>query len=1256
MFYTRLATCLLLLITGPCLNARQPKASVDISPLRAKDSIPVSIQFSDRRQSPRDVPVRPSLSRSTPYFDGGMMGKAADSGDYEPFGEGSFIKKNGHSQQKYVITTGVWRMLAGDEPVIGLALRDTNGRYARPGILPDLGVRGKIRLEVSTGQSKRYLEEFTTITTTLSAGEPAWICWDSLMKVKVTLTAHAFLEDYGCALIAQVESASDEQVTLNWHYEDATPVRDASAYTEFSCGKYTQIFVGSTNKKTIYQNGLTKTSLAAARDKPASDTLLCIWGYRDYDRDAVERAYKRLRFRPFPSAEWTAEMKKQWFHHWIGRGLEPERKFLDILKNPGLPIAQSKAYWESMRNRVRVKTGDARFDNVVQSLGSRLISDYEYPGYTHGSNYMKYGKINCGMYGDEAAGFHDEVASTLKFLSGTADVKGRLRYIEPDFMISQWAEEMNPYFIDQVWYHYRWTGDTAFLVEMWPSVRRSLEHFISTSNPSHDGFFTGYYENWNGDGKSRGGTGALWTAMAIKALRVGYDIATLLDDVDWDTGSFQITDNASNNDFRARYKRLLLKAGAAYETRYNKEIGAFSSSEWNAGLRNMPGNEESDYAIWREIGDPLENYTTMRFIRDNYHQSTPNGVIEYCNKDWPVCWSNHYDSYAEAMSSIASAAMANDMDNYWPLLKTASERVYTTPECTAIAGGGSQLSLESDQMFMMAVLDNVFGIKPYFGKNLLVIRPSFPKSWKNPEIDLPDVSYKYFAGDNEIRLTVETPVDRILQAEIPVRREVKEVLVNGRPVDFKIKKEVNYCRIIVRSEAAARHEIKLILIPNNFSLEGNVNCILHVPASFRCNDAEIVKVEHPQNDFGSVGPTAHTIQFTPEKTGKFTLFAEVRKGNVSWFQPVELNILEPWSIREEYQAWSWSEGAAATPARLLSPEINSEKRTLQFQLSNNLPTQQSGAMLVEINGHATTREVTLLPGRLNKFEIPLDDVWTGLSRGTLSFKVKFRNEIKTSHAVDWQLPVKELSGKKIIPLDLRNYYNISLAHLYGSVFFKWRIDYTGAAVGVDWRDTLYVDRLGYKLFSAPTSVISYGVLPEQMNPAWWSVPFLPETLRYPVPFSFIEHAENKMNVIALVNAENNRNIPSEAVIELKKPVSAEKIYMLTANLTKTCKSYYPAAEVEIVYESGKSQSVQLIPPYNMPSLVQTFCPDAFQIPLGEIEHKQIMDFEPPGLSVTDLPVTDTTRRIKKIVFRCVASETVLGIIGISLCTNSDSLQ
>ena len=142
--------------------------------------------------------------------------------------------------------------------------------------------------------------------------------------------------------------------------------------------------------------------------------------------------------------------------------------------------------------------------------------------------------------------------------------------------------------------------------------------------------------------------------------------------------------------------------------------------------------------------------------------------------------------------------------------------------------------------------------------------------------------------------------------------------------------------------------------------------------------------------------------------------------------------------------------------------------------------------------------------------------------------------------------------------------------------------------------------------------------------------------------------QEKNNVIALVNAENNRNIPSEAYIEFEKPLSADKIYLLTANLTKPCKSYYPAAEMVILYDEGAAQTIQLIPPYNIPSLVQAFCPGAYQIPLGKIENNQVFhDKGSPGLSVTDI-TTDPSRKISGVTIRCVASETVIGIIGITL--------
>jgi hypothetical protein len=68
----------------------------------------------------------------------------------------------------------------------------------------------------------------------------------------------------------------------------------------------------------------------------------------------------------------------------------------------------------------------------------------------------------------------------------------------------------------------------------------------------------------------------------------------------------------------------------------------------------------------------------------------------------------------------------------------------------------------------------------------------------------------------------------------------------------------------------------------------------------------------------------------------------------------------------------------------------------------------------------------------------------------------------------------------------------------------------------------------------------------------------------------------------------------------------------------------------------------------MPSIVQAFCPDAYHIRLGKIENNQVFhDKLGTGISVNDI-VTDPANSIKKIVFKCVSSETVFGILGISL--------
>ncbi|MHC4645889.1 MAG: hypothetical protein ACYTBJ_10315 [Planctomycetota bacterium] len=195
-----------------------------------------------------------------------------------------------------------------------------------------------------------------------------------------------------------------------------------------------------------------------------------------------------------------------------------------------------------------------------------------------------------------------------------------------------------------------------------------------------------------------------------------------------------------------------------------------------------------------------------------------------------------------------------------------------------------------------------------------------------------------------------------------------------------------------------------------------------------------------------------------------------------------------------------------------------------------------------------------------------------------------------------------------------------------------------------------IDEKGYRILVPPVSLMAWGTLPE-IYPVecQWSLPEWPENWDTPVPFPFPERTKNAKNILALVNTENNASIPSEAIIELAQPTAVEKIYLLTANLTKPSKSYYPGTEVIVKYDRGDDQVIQLIPPYTMTSFNQPFCVRAHPIPFGRLDSTQSMVSygKYTGLNLSDL-VLDPQRKTRQINLRCVSTETVFGLLGISL--------
>ena len=72
---------------------------------------------------------------------------------------------------------------------------------------------------------------------------------------------------------------------------------------------------------------------------------------------------------------------------------------------------------------------------------------------------------------------------------------------------------MNLVFINQLLWHFKWTGDTEFLKESWPVIERHLEWEKRNFDPDNDGLYNAYAAIWASDALQYSG-GAVTHASA----------------------------------------------------------------------------------------------------------------------------------------------------------------------------------------------------------------------------------------------------------------------------------------------------------------------------------------------------------------------------------------------------------------------------------------------------------------------------------------------------------------------------------------------------------------------------------------------------------------------------------------------------------------------------------------------------------------------------------------------------------------------
>ena len=1032
---------------------------------------------------------------------------------------------------------------------------------------------------------------------------------------------------------------------------------------------HTRVVVGTTSGAAAAV-GVQSDTRAVLTLRPG-EGLLLVWGYTDHDREGVAAAYRRLAQRPFAAPDWTARMRERWFEHWVGRCLHPERRFRQLMQRFEETAAEAGEFWHP-RRRLRIETPEPELDTVVNRAAVEFRYQFEYPAFIHGIlGWNKYGKINFGYYAADDAGMHDEVADSLHFISGSQDPGGRQRYLSAAFHTISWAEEVDFYFVEQVWHHYRWTADRTFLEALYPAARRSLEHALAASDPDATGMMTGYYEFWQNDAHSRGGKCVVHGALAWGALSAAAAMAQVLE---------REEDAVRYRDYAALVRRRLERE------LWHERCGAFGSAEWNGDVRPRPETQEQFLPALRRLGSPRQRRRAARYLRDRFFLRPAAGVtLELINDWWPIFWSHHYVANGDALLSVLAAARSGDVDGYWPLVRCIVEGALTSSDGSLRStqdntgrGTGLRHTAEVQAPLLQMVIEGLFGIHPATHENHLLVRPSLPRHWPHARLQRPGLTLSYrresarslrhpedqengargSARRPETSIILEVTCDppRQVTCELPVRAEVRAASVNGARVTPRFTADVGAARLVLDSGApggSGRHTFVVKLGPE---VEVGVPERVVVGDAARCRVTG-AQVQGWEEASGRVtgAPRPDGLTLRASAAGRTTGFLRLSTGQAEWDEPVDLEAVPPWELLERLAPALVNERAA-----VLSPRLDPASRSLVLELRNNTPRRLAGAA----QALGCSAAVTLEPEATQQVRLDLSQAWSRLSPGTLPVTVTLDGSSATGAAVSWLLapPQQRWSGaERVVPVDLSAACNADAGHLYGPGF-RWRLDYTGRGVGVDRRKPPPArDARGYVLRHSPMGQLAWGCLPEhtygleqEIPPEFdlqWEFPPLPPDYE-PLPGLRFRTAGRRL--LALAATEPYAQLPSSVRLDLAAggtPRALEKLYLLTANLTKTVKSYYPAGEITIHYDSGDPQHLSLVPPHTISCMAQPFCPRAWHVPYGRFtgalsSYGPVEDEKIPNLAVQDL-VTDPTRGVTALELRCVASETLLGLLALS---------
>lgn len=689
---------------------------------------------------------------------------------YEPVEDGGFRVDGGTRRLNRPIVHGQNRVWTGDVPTFRMDTVTGNGSYARDERVfplwprPDAHVgnvnpcMGTLRIGLAASHNIRWFDELPNTTTTFRPGytdyQLAGDGWKATLSIAPTLDFHG--------LVCRVEF--DRDMPLVWQYggiwwqqsesnANRVVIEDAVARITEPNLPHGLVLAGWDGQgagravATAYGQQAEFSTTRASRVYH----IAAAWGVTRYDEPRADKTLARLN--TANAAPWLQardELKRLWFDAYIGRALAPDKRFHGLLAKPQEHLTRTRAWWDNRRAEFQIRTPDRHLNALVN--WARCASEYhrQGPGLVLGGQiWQMYSHISTGWYGKEWGGDHAAMNQCLRFYGAMQGGDGFIRWISPSLVAFN-AENNTPYWVDQVWRHYTWTGDRQLVRDLWPAVRKAVTWMQTRNDPDGDGLFRDAYEYWNCDSNGKGPKAAAPSAMGWAMLDRAARLAAVLGDA------------KAENDYRALAEKT---RAAIFRELWNEREGRLGSIGSDAIWRGHPQTWEEYLAVNAGLLNAGQSRRAMRWIAAHYgFQPQPGVRLLACSDWWPLRWSCQWVPTGDTCLAVLAGMKSGDPDIWWPFLRTVVGSAFRS-EFPGInmgiansgAGGGDREDVDSDDPHIHVAVRGLFGIEPALHEGRLEICPALPSDWQQASIRTPDVSYEYQRNGQQATLLIRTP-------------------------------------------------------------------------------------------------------------------------------------------------------------------------------------------------------------------------------------------------------------------------------------------------------------------------------------------------------------------------------------------------------------------------------------------------------------------------------------------------------------------